>query len=226
MSNLKSTIVMLMLTLSTSAIALEFLPHRAHYSVPVKSYKELLFGDVFRQQYDFSCGSAALASLLNFHYEKPSTEREIFDAMYVNGDKALIKEKGFSLLDMKSYLESQGLRADGFQISLEKIRKVGVPGITLVNFDGYMHFVVIKGINSHSVILGDPSRGTMIMRFNEFKRYYQGIVLLVKNEAKQGKESFITSDKFALYQSPPLESGVSRDSLGVFSITLPVSGEN
>lgn len=64
------------------------------------------------------------------------------------------------------------------------------------------------------------------MRFNEFKRYYQGIVLLVKNEAKQGKESFITSDKFALYQSPPLESGVSRDSLGVFSITLPVSGEN
>ncbi|WP_254657687.1 C39 family peptidase, partial [Vibrio breoganii] len=123
--------------MSASTFAIEFLPHRANYSVPVKSYKELVFGDVYRQQYDFSCGSAALASLLQFHYQKPAQEQEIFDAMYEQGDKDIISEQGFSLLDMKSYLKSVGLKADGFHISLEKLRKIGVPGITLVNFDGY-----------------------------------------------------------------------------------------
>ncbi|MGR5411043.1 C39 family peptidase [Vibrio sp. PNB22_4_1] len=219
-------ITWLMLAMSASANSLEFLPHRAHYSVPVKSYKEIVFGDVFRQQYDFSCGSAALASLLTYHYETPSSEQDIFENMYRNGDKEKIKEKGFSLLDMKMHLASIGLNSDGFQIGLEKIRKVGVPGITLVNFDGYMHFVVIRGMNKDSVILGDPSRGTMIMKYEEFQKYYQGIILLVRNEAEMGRTSFITDDQFAIYQASPLESGVPRDSLGVFSITLPVDGEN
>ncbi|MDW2194568.1 cysteine peptidase family C39 domain-containing protein, partial [Vibrio sp. 1641] len=77
-----------------------------------------------------------------------------------------------------------------------------------------------------SVILGDPSRGTMIMKLDEFEKYYQGIVLLVRNEAEMGRSSFITNDNFTVYQRSPLKTGVSRDSLGVFSITLPVSGEN
>lgn len=216
----------LLLAMSASANSLEFLPHRGHFSVPVKSYKEIVFGDVFRQQYDFSCGSAALASLLTYHYGTPSTEQDIFKIMYDKGDKEQIKEKGFSLLDMKLYLDSIGLNSDGFQIGLEKIRKVGVPGITLVNFDGYMHFVVIRGMNADSVILGDPSRGTMIMKYEEFEKYYQGIVLLIRNEAEMGRSGFITDDKFAIYHASPVESGVPRDSLGVFSITLPVAGEN
>ncbi|WP_045420934.1 C39 family peptidase [Vibrio jasicida] len=216
----------LLLALSASANSLEFLPHRGHFSVPVKSYKEIVFGDVFRQQYDFSCGSAALASLLTYHYQTPSSEQDIFKSMYDKGDKKKIKEKGFSLLDMKVYLDSIGLNSDGFQVGLEKIRNVGVPGITLVNFDGYMHFVVIRGMNADSVILGDPSRGTMIMKYEEFQKYYQGIVLLIRNEAEVGRSGFITDDKFTIYHSSPLESGVQRDSLGVFSITLPVAGEN
>ncbi len=211
---------------SVSANSIEFLPHRAHYSVPVKSYKEIVFGDIFRQQYDFSCGSAALASLLTYHYDTKSTEQDIFKTMYKRGDKKQIKEKGFSLLDMKLYLASIGLNSDGFQIKIEKIREVGVPGITLVNFDGYMHFVVIKGINSHSVILGDPSRGTMVMTMEEFKKYYQGIVLIIRSEAKAGKSSFITDDQFAVHHRSPLGTGVTRDSLGIYSITLPVAGEN
>ncbi|PML01200.1 bacteriocin resistance protein [Vibrio breoganii] len=211
--------------MSASTFAIEFLPHRANYSVPVKSYKELVFGDVYRQQYDFSCGSAALASLLQFHYQKPAQEQEIFDAMYEQGDKDIISKQGFSLLDMKSYLKSVGLKADGFHISLEKLRKIGVPGITLVNFDGYMHFVVIRGISENNVVLGDPSRGTMVMPIDEFTHYYRGLTLLVRNEAKIGRAGFINDDNFSIYNTSPLETGVSRDSLGVFSITLPSAGD-
>lgn len=225
MKRVISPLAWLMLTMSASTFAIEFLPHRANYSVPVKSYKELVFGDVYRQQYDFSCGSAALASLLQFHYEKPAQEQEIFDAMYEQGDKDIISKQGFSLLDMKSYLKSVGLKADGFHISLEKLRKIGVPGITLVNFDGYMHFVVIRGISENNVVLGDPSRGTMVMQIDEFNHYYQGLTLLVRNEAKIGRSGFIKDDNFSIYNTSPLESGVSRESLGVFSITLPSPGD-
>lgn len=225
MKRVISPLAWLMLTMSASTFAIEFLPHRANYSVPVKSYKELVFGDVYRQQYDFSCGSAALASLLQFHYQKPAQEQEIFDAMYEQGDKDIISEQGFSLLDMKSYLKSVGLKADGFHISLEKLRKISVPGITLVNFDGYMHFVVIRGISENYVVLGDPSRGTMVMQIDEFNHYYQGLTLLVRNEAKIGRSGFIKDDNFSIYNTSPLESGVSRESLGVFSITLPSPGD-
>ncbi|GAM58350.1 bacteriocin resistance protein, putative [Vibrio ishigakensis] len=214
-----------MLAMSASTFAIEFLPHRANYSVPVKSYKEMLFGDVYRQQYDFSCGSAALATLLEFHYDRPSKEQQIFDAMYANGDKELISQQGFSLLDMKHYLQSVGLNADGFKLSLEKMRKTGVPGITLVNFDGYMHFVVIRGINNNNVILGDPSRGTLVLPIEVFQEYYQGLVLLVRNEATVGRAGFITDENFSIYQASPLETGVNRDSLGVYSITLPNAGD-
>ncbi|GAA5646958.1 MULTISPECIES: C39 family peptidase [Vibrio] len=214
-----------MLMLSASAYSLDFLPSRGQYTVPVKSYKEMLFGDVFRQQYDFSCGSAALASLLTFHYETPSSEQDIFKVMFDHGDRTLIEKQGFSLLDMKKYLESLGFRSDGFRIGLDKIRDVGVPGITLVNFDGYLHFVVIKGMNSESVILGDPSRGTMKMSIERFKQHYQGVILLIRTHAEVGRSNFITSDEYAIYTPSPLDTGVHRESLGIFSITLPEAGE-
>ncbi|WP_232055250.1 C39 family peptidase [Vibrio taketomensis] len=214
-----------MLILSASSHALTYMPHRGSFNVPVKSYKEMLFGDVVRQQYDFSCGSAALASLLTYHYDYPSEEDVIFQTMFDRGDQETIKKSGFSLLDMKNYLEMKGYDADGFRMPLTKLQELGVPGITLVNFDGYMHFVVIKGMNSHSVILGDPSRGTIQMKFAEFERYYSGIVLLIRTHANIARNSYISDDNYTLYAPAPVDSGVSRNSLGVFSITLPERGE-
>jgi predicted double-glycine peptidase len=211
--------------ISTSAHALNFLPTRGLYKVEVKTYKEQRFGEVFRQQYDFSCGSAALASLLTYHYQTPSEEEGVFTAMFEKGDKERIEREGFSLLDMKLYLDSAGFSSDGFRLSLNKVKKVGVPGITLVNYDGYMHFVVVKGINSEFVIIGDPSRGTVKMPIEKFEQYYQGIILLVKNHAEKGKASFVVDENFAIYTPSPVESAILRDSLGVFSTSLREAGE-
>jgi len=216
---------MMVLLFSAPSYSLNILPSRGQYTVPIKSYREVVFGEVLRQKYDFSCGSAALASLLSFHYEMPSDEQVIFQDMFDNGDKKLIEKKGFSLLDMKLYLHSVGLNADGFKLKLEKIRKLGVPGITLVNFDGYLHFVVIKGMNDESVILGDPSRGTMTMKYREFAEYYTGIVLLIRNKAEVGRASFITDNAFSVYASSPLKEGVLRSSSGDISILRPNVGQ-
>jgi predicted double-glycine peptidase len=84
----------------------------ATYRVPVKSMKELKFSSTTRQQYDFSCGSAALATLLTYHYGYPINETVAFKAMWEIGDQAKIRREGFSLLDMQRYLASIGFKAD------------------------------------------------------------------------------------------------------------------
>ncbi|KLV06930.1 bacteriocin resistance protein [Photobacterium aquae] len=223
---MKINIVMLLsLVVSGNVFALDYFPNRGGFNVEVKSYQEQLFGDVFRQQYDFSCGSAAVASLLQFHYGIEAHENVIFEYMFKNGDKDKIEKQGFSMLDMKKYLISVGLDADGYNIPLEKFNKIRIPAITIVNFDGYMHFVVIKGMNSKNVILGDPSRGTLTMPIEDFKSYYKGAVLLVKNQAKVGRKSFITDDNYNIYTPSPSSEAVVRDSLSTFSITLPGANE-
>ena len=39
------------------------------FQVPVKSMNEIRFQSVVPQRYDFSCGSAAVATLLTYHYD-------------------------------------------------------------------------------------------------------------------------------------------------------------
>ena len=65
------------------------------YYVPVTSLREARFRTTIRQQYDFSCGSAAVATLLTYQYNFPTTEQTVFANMYVNGDQAKIRAEGF-----------------------------------------------------------------------------------------------------------------------------------
>ncbi len=112
-----------------------------------------------KQEHDFSCGSAALATLLTYHYDDPVTEETVFKAMFARGNKEKIEREGFSLLDMKRYLEANGYYSDGYVTNLGKVAKVGKPVIVLINNGGYLHFVVIKGIDGEKVLIGDPATG-------------------------------------------------------------------
>ena len=132
---------------------------QVEFALPATSLIGRRFETVIRQQYDFSCGSAALAALLRYHYEDPQTEQTVFIGMFRDGDRAQIRRLGFSLLDMKRYLANRGIGADGFRVSLEQVAKARLPGIALIDFNGYKHFVVVKGVVGDSVLLGDPSLG-------------------------------------------------------------------
>jgi uncharacterized protein len=152
-------------------------------AIPLTTVKELrqqrLFRTTIRQQYDFSCGSAALATLLTHHYGRPVTEEQVFQAMWEQGDQEKIKRAGFSLLDMKRYLERLGYLADGFEVTLARLGEARVPAIALIRESGYNHFVVVKGLRERDVLLGDPSAGTRIMPRDEFQRVWHGGVLFV-----------------------------------------------
>jgi predicted double-glycine peptidase len=156
--------------------------------VPTQSYKALKFATTIEQEYDFSCGSAALATLLTYSYQHPETEQQVFSDMFKNGDQKLIENSGFSLLDMKNYLTRQGYASAGFRAPLEKLSLVSLPAIVLINESGYNHFVVVRGFRDGEVLLADPAIGMRIISVARFSRQWSGIFFLILNDAGQAQQ--------------------------------------
>jgi hypothetical protein len=80
----------------------------AAFTMNLESFQEKKYKATLAQQYDFSCGSAALATLLTYNYNIPVSEQDVFKDMFDKGDKQVIAESGFSLLDLKNYLTRRG----------------------------------------------------------------------------------------------------------------------
>ena len=191
------------------------------YSVPVTSIKEARFAATVRQQYDFSCGSAALSTLLTHHYHFPVTEDKVFEEMFRRGDQEKIRVEGFSLLDMKRYLESHGFEADGFQEPLDKLASSNIPAIVLINEAGYNHFVVVKGFRGGRVLLGDPAGGTRAVPEAAFQAAWVNQVLFVISNRQDSAEFNVATDWHAA-PTAPIGRSVSRE--GLAGIVIPKLG--
>ncbi len=178
---------------SAQAGVLDFAGPMGLATIPATSYKEAKFRTVVRQQYDFSCGSAAVATLLTYEFKRPTTEDAAFKAMWKNGDQAKIKKEGFSLLDIKHYLASIGYAADGYRLTLGRLAALRLPAIVLIQTRGYRHFVVIKGVEGGYVLIGDPARGLRRERITAFKKIWVNrIVFLIH----AGKNLFVSRKSF------------------------------
>ena len=195
------------------------------FNVEARSLREMRWDGVVRQQYDFSCGSAAIATLLTYHYGEETTEAEVFRTMFQEGDKSKIQAEGFSMLDMKRYLDYRGLNADGFRLSLEDFVKVGVPAIALINTQGYRHFVVVKGNGDDTILVGDPAVGTVVVPKSRFRSMWNGVVLGAREEIELARKNFNHERDWRVRPDSPLKEGVRRAGLGTMLLTLPAANE-
>lgn len=206
-------------TLSDSAAVLSS-PSLGDMVIPAQTITERRFAGVIRQRFDFSCGSAALATLLRHHYGQPIDEAAAFKGMWARGDQKQIRRLGFSLLDMKQYLEAQGLPANGFEVTLDQVAEGGTPGIALVNERGYKHFVVVKGIRGNEVLLGDPSTGLEVRSRAAFERSWNGVYFIIQPGVATGQ--FNAPKFWASFTRAPLGSGSSQPlSQQALALTAP-----
>ena len=183
--------------------------------VEINSYENRRFDSVIRQQYDFSCGSAAVASLLAFHYEDQVTEHDVFVEMLALADEQKVRKHGFSMLDMKHYLEARGYRADGFRMALSGLReKVRLPMIVLLNIEGFRHFVLIKGISEDEVLVGDPARGLKVYSYAQFSDYWNGTAFIIRSHLEQGRDAFLGEGHWPQVARAPVQKGLGDPSLG------------
>jgi len=190
--------------------------------VNVTSFKEARFKSVIKQQFDFSCGSAALASLLTFHYDEPVNEKEVFTEMYAKGDQDKINKEGFSMLDMKNFLEHRGYRSEGYQINLDMLHnKAKIPAITLISTNGYNHFVVVKGVNQSEVLVADPAQGSRVIDRSEFEKNWNGLVFIIKSHAELGRKNYDLKEHWKVRASAPFGTALKRSDLAQFTMNLP-----
>jgi predicted double-glycine peptidase len=155
-------------------------------SYGVQSLKEIREAGVIIQNWDTSCGAAAMATVFTYHFNDPSTEREVAQGLLRQTEPMKVRHRGgFSMLDMKRYAKERGYQATGFKdLSFDDLRYFDGP-IVPVNFHGYNHYVVYKGLTAEGKVwLADPAYGNRIVSRERFERYWmEGMAFtLLKNK--------------------------------------------
>jgi predicted double-glycine peptidase len=148
---------------------------------PVRSLLEIRQANVIVQQWDVSCGAAALATLLTYHLDEPVAEKAVAQAMLGKTDPLRVKHRGgFSLLDLKRYASSRGFHADGYSgMSLDDLVKLG-PAIVPVVLERYPHFVVFRARSADRVLIADPAYGNRSVEVEVFEKAWQKIAFVVE----------------------------------------------
>ena len=138
---------------------------------PARSMKDLRDQNVVKQRFDFSCGAAALATLMRYGFGQQVNEGQILDRLFdlpTEAEKADRRRTGFSLLDLQRVAQAQGYNAEGFRLEPAQLRMLGGPVIVFVEPRGYKHFAVLRGIRGNRVYLADPSLGNIRMPLHTF----------------------------------------------------------
>lgn len=146
----------------------------------VRSLAEFRHAKVVMQEWDLSCGAAAIATLLTHDLGHPVSERAAAEAMLDRNDPLKVRvQGGFSLLDLQEFAEARGYEASGYgNLSVEDVLAMA-PAIVPVRFNGYDHFVVLRGARRGEVLLADPAFGRRSVRISAFKRAWDRRVAFV-----------------------------------------------
>jgi uncharacterized protein len=219
-----AALCLMSLTIAAPAASqVQFVPEAtgANYTVSVKTWWDIPFRSIVRQRYDFSCGSAAVATLLTYHYGMPTTEDVPFAAMWEKGDQAVIKKAGFSMFDMKTYFQSKGFQAEGYRMSVADLRKFGRPSIILLDIEGYKHFVVVKGVRNDVVLVGDSVRGLTQYPIDEFNKAWNGIVLAITKAPSNRVAYFNLARDWNPWSTAPIDATVQIAPIGDITNNLP-----
>ena len=176
--------LLMLLTGTTWAgtMAISAMPGGAVIYKKVESIRERRFANLVEQKTDFSCGAAALATILRQAYWLDVDEDHIIKGMLVTADQDLVRTQGFSMLDMKRYLESIGMRARGYKIAPDTLLTVKIPVVVLLEIRGYKHLVVMQRAAKDWVYIGDPVLGHKRYSRDDFVKGWNGIVFAVLGE--------------------------------------------
>ncbi len=147
------------------------------------------------QKFDYSCGAAALATLMQYYFQDPVGEKKILSNITKQMNQTVIKNRkkeGLSLLDLQQFSQRRGYQAVGVKLKFSTLKKLQGPILVHVKTREFKHFAVLRGIKDDRVFLADPSRGNIRMSIDKFSKEWQGVALVL------GKKGFVPSKQHAL----------------------------
>jgi uncharacterized protein len=155
--------------------------------LPVEPADQIQQRHLVKQKYDYSCGSAALATILKYQVGEPFTETQVIHGLLRYGDKEKIAERrAFSLLDMKKFIDVLGYQSVGYRANIEDLKDLNMPCIIPIELFEYRHFTVFKGVYKNHVFIADPFRGISSYPANQFEEmWHQNVIFVVYPKGKE-----------------------------------------
>lgn len=206
--------------------------HQKEFTIkkPIKSWIEFKNENLTRQEYDYSCGSASLSTILKYYYGLDIGEKEILDDILKSkGYDITKKEKleeedmALSFLDLAQYSNNKGLKAVGLALDLGSLCKLKAPVILFVKIRKNEHFTIYKNMDKNYVYLADPSLGNIKVKISKFKEmFYQrddlkypgkilAIVPVTYTQKKSIIDSFMSIDKHSDFVYEIIRDKIIKD---------------
>ena len=150
---------------------------------------------IVKQSLDYSCGPAAMATLLSYYFQKPTSEKEILNVLETNSAVWQLppdwRETGVSMAALAKIGKYTGLEAVGIAVDLAMLSRLNIPVIVYLEHRGFPHFSVIRGVDKQgSVQLADPTWGNQLLSQREFAKLWpvgptgKGKLLLLRPNQK------------------------------------------
>lgn len=130
-------------------------------TLQVKSWKSIRDEGIVKQDLDYSCGAAGLATILNEFYGQSVSEEELLKALDKGDARA-------SFADMQRVLPAFGFKAQGFAATFDQLLKLKAPVLVYLKHRSTEHFSVLKGVGNNTVHLADPSLGHVTLSKSQF----------------------------------------------------------
>lgn len=166
----------------------------------VNSWKALHDFRIVKQELDYSCGAASLATILNEFYGLSVTEKDILNRMGAT-DRSSFQE-------LADVAPAYRVKAGGLMLTFEDLKRLKVPVIAYIQYRGDDHFTVIRGVRQDGVVhLADSSWGNRQLTAHQFRRMWEAqdtdgtargrILLLVPQDIAVAKteETFFAEPK-------------------------------
>jgi len=146
----------------------------------VEPLVEQKFRNIVRQAYDYSCGSAALTTVLNFYLGRNLGERQVMEGLLHYGEsERIVQRRAFSMLDMKRLVTALGYPSGGFRATIDDLIDLDHPAIVPIQHAGFKHFVVLRTIRNGRVFLADPAVGNISFTIDQFEEKWDDNVLFI-----------------------------------------------
>ncbi len=156
-------------------------------SIPIRpvSYLALRYEATVPQQFDYTCGASSIATVLSYYWQRPTTEKDVIDALrrrYSSAEIAKRRETGLSFDDLIFAANQLGYSAEGAHVSPHELSKLGGPVIVHLDKGRFQHFAVLRRVGNGVYYLSDPVVGQIAVASADFDAEFSGSVLAIWKE--------------------------------------------
>ncbi len=154
------------------------------------TWKDLRDRHIVKQGFDYSCGSGALATLMEIGFGEQVSEADIIREILKDktaAEQEEIARLGYSLLDLKRAAEARGYLTATYKLQVKHLFQLKGPVLVYFEPKGEKHFAVLKYLRGDRVYLADPARGNVRLSIYRFAELWPGYILAIDKKGRTGR---------------------------------------